>query len=72
MRNKNGTQSFEKLQTHHDGPEDNLKRVAKVNQILENIHHKNENTAVTFEVYVTRIKKSYKILKDHCKVHNDS
>ena len=72
IRNRNDTQSFGKLQTRHDGPEENLKRVAKANQILENIHHKNENTAVTFEVYVTRIKKLYKILKDHGEIHKYS
>ena len=46
--------------------------MVEANQILENIHHKNENTAVTFEVCATRIKESYKILKDHGEVHNDS
>ena len=46
--------------------------MAEANQILENIHYKNENTAVTFEVYDTRIKESYKILKDHGEVHNAS
>ena len=35
-------------------------------------HYKNEKLAVTFEVYGTRIKEAYKILKDHGKVHNDS
>ena len=72
MRNRNGTQLFRNLQTHYDGPREHLKRVAKANQILGNIHNKNENTAVNFEVYVTRIKELYKILKDHVEVHNDS
>ena len=57
---------------NYDGPGENLKRVDKSNHILENIHYKNENTAVTFEVYVTRKKESYKILKYHGEVHNDS
>ena len=39
---------------------------------MENIHYKNENTAVNFEVYVTRIKESYNTLKYHGEVHNDS
>ena len=44
----------------------------KANHILDDIHYKNENTAVTFEVYDTRIKESYNILKYHCDIHNDS
>ena len=44
----------------------------EANQILDNIHYNNENIAVTFEVYVTSIKESYKILKYHGGVHNDS
>ena len=55
-RNRNGTKSFGYLQTHYIGPGEHLKRVAKVNHILENIYYKNENTAVTFEVYTMRIK----------------
>ena len=54
-RNRNVTQSFGNLQTHYDGPGEHIKRLDKANQIMENIHNKNENTAVTFEVYVTRI-----------------
>ena len=72
MSNRNGTQSFGNLQTQNDRPGEHLKLVVEANQILENIHYKNENTAVTFEVYDTRIKESYKILKDHGEVHNDS
>ena len=72
MKIRNGTQSFENLINHYDGPGEHIKRVTKANQILENIHYKNENTAVTFEVYVTRIKESYKIIKEHGEVHNDS
>ena len=45
-------------QTHCDGPGEHLKCVAEANQILVNIHYKNENTAVTFEAYITRIKDS--------------
>ena len=45
--------------------------MAEANQILENIHYKNENTAVTSKIYVTRIKESYNILKDCGEVHND-
>ena len=71
-RNRKGTQYFGNLQTNYDGPGYHLKRVAEENQILENIHYKNENTVVTFEAYVTRIKESYKIRKDHRKVQNDS
>ena len=63
---------FGNLRTHCDGPGEHLKRVAKENQILENIYYKYENTAVTFEIYVTRIKEAYKILKDNGEVHNDS
>ena len=48
MRNSNSTQSFGNLRTHYDGPVEHLKRVAEENQILENIHYKNENTEVTF------------------------
>ena len=58
MRNRNVTQSFGNLRTHYDGPQEHVKCVAKANQILENIHYKNLKTAVTFEVYVTRIKES--------------
>ena len=46
--------------------------MAKANHLFENIHYKNENTAVTFEAHVTRIKDSYKILKDHGEVYNNS
>ena len=46
--------------------------MAEADKILENIHYKNENTAVTFEVYVTRIKEAYNILKDNGKVLNES
>ena len=70
-RNRKGTQYFGNLQTNYDGPGYHLKRVAEENQILVNIHHKNENTVVTFEVYFTSIKDSYKILKDNGEVHND-
>ena len=72
MKNSNDTQIFGNLWTHYDGTGANLKRVAEANKILENIHYKNENTAVTFEVYVTRIKEAYKILKDNGKVLNES
>ena len=72
MGNRNGTQLFGKLLTHYDGTGENLKCGSESDQILENIHYKNENTAVTFEVYFTRIKESYKILKYHGKVHNGS
>ena len=72
MSNSNGTQSFGNLRTHYDGPGEHLKCVSKANQILENIYYKNENTGVTFEVYVTRIKESYKILKYHGEIYNDS
>ena len=51
---------------------DHLKRVVEENQILENIHYKNENIAVTFDICAMRIKESYKIIKDNGKVHNDS
>ena len=71
MRNRNVTQSFGKLQTHYDVPVEYLKFVAKSNHILEKFHYKNENTAVNFEVYVTRIKETYKILKDNGEVQND-
>ena len=57
-RNRNGIKYFGNLQTHYDGPREHLKHVAEANQILENIHNKNKNIAVTFEVYVTRIKES--------------
>ena len=53
VRNGNGTQALQNLRTHYDGPGEYLKRVAEANQILETIHYKNENTAVTFEVYIT-------------------
>ena len=72
MRDRNGKQSFANLQTHYYGPGENLKQVAKANYILENIHYKNEITAFNFEVCVTRIKDSYKILKDNVKVHHYS
>ena len=72
MRIRNGTQLFGNLRTHYDGPGEHLKRVTEENYILENIHYKNKNIAVTFEVYVTRIKELYQILKDHDEVHNDS
>ena len=72
MRNRNGTQLFGNLQTHYDGPVEHLKHVSKANHILETIHYKNENTAVNFEVYVTMIKESYNILKNHGGFHNDS
>ena len=65
VRNRNGTQYFENLQTHYDGLGKYLKRVVKANHILENIHWNNENTALTFEVYTTRIKELYKVIKDH-------
>ena len=58
MRDRNGTQSFGNLRNHYDGTGEHLKRVAKTNHILVNIHYKNESTAVTFKVYDTRIKKS--------------
>ena len=46
--------------------------MSKADHILENVHYKNENTVVTFEFYVTRIKESYKICKDRGEVQNDS
>ena len=72
MSNINSTQLFGNLQIHYDGPREYLKRLAEANQILKNIHYKNENTAVTFEVYVTTIKDSYQILSNHGEVHSDS
>ena len=68
MRNRNCTQLFGNLQNHYDGSGEHLKRVDEANHILENIYYKNENTAVTFEVYSTRIKELYNILKDHGKI----
>ena len=71
-RNRNGTQLFGNLRTNFGVPGEHLKLVAEANQILENIHYKNENTAFNFEFYVKRIKESYKMLKDHGGVHNYS
>ena len=53
MMNSNGTQSFENLQTHYDGPGEHLKHAADANHILKNIYYKNEHIAVIFEVYAT-------------------
>ena len=39
---------------------------------LKTNRYKNENTVVIFEVYVTRIKDSYKIINNHGEVQNDS
>ena len=72
MRNRNGTRSFGNLRTHSDGLGEHLKHVAEENEYFGNICYKNENAAVTFEFYSTRIKELYKILKDHGKVHNYS
>ena len=72
MRIRYGKKLFGNLRNHYNGTGKHLKRVAKSNQILENIHYKNENTTVTFEDYVTSIKETYKILKDKGEVHNDS
>ena len=49
---------FGNLQTQYNVPGEKLKHVAEANHISENIHYKNENTAVTFEVYVRRIEDS--------------
>ena len=71
-RNRNGAKYFGNLQNTYDEPGEHLKPVAEANQVLENIHYKNETIVVTFEVCATKIKDSYKILKDHGEVHNDS
>ena len=52
MRNRNRTQFLGNLRTHYDRPVEHLKRVAKANQILENIHYKNENTAAEHSNYI--------------------
>ena len=53
MKNRNGTQAFQNPRTHYDGPGEHLKRVTEANQIIDAIQYKNENTAVTCEVYMT-------------------
>ena len=72
MRNRKGTHFFGNLKTHYNVPGEQLKHVAEANQISVNIHYKNENTSVTFEVYVRRIKDIYKILKDYGEIQNYS
>ena len=72
MDNMNGPQTFQNLRTHYDGPGEHLQRVTEANQIFDTIHYKKKNTVVTFEVYITRIKEAYKVLKDHGEIHNDA
>ena len=41
--------------TYYDGPGEHLMCAVEANKILNEIYYKDENTSVTFEIYVTRI-----------------
>lgn len=61
---QDGRLSMQKLRSHYDGPAAISKRLALANQLIKELHYKNEQS-FPFEAFITKLNGAYQVLAEN-------